>query len=181
MKNYYEILEVNNKASREVIERAYRVLIKKYHPDIFDGEERIYAEKKVRDLNEAYKILSDDFLREQYDAELLKEESYRNQFNNKQNNKYSENKKEKTDFINKLNNINKNEEEKIHKVGTLGSMADLTKEIFKGLSYKKREKKKLQEEDIKAGIITAIIMVILLVVLWIIPFTRGFIRSLIPF
>ena len=61
MKNYYEILEVNNKASREVIERAYRVLIKKYHPDIFDGEERIYAEKKVRDLNEAYKILSDDF------------------------------------------------------------------------------------------------------------------------
>ena len=57
MKKYYEILEVSPKASNEVIERAYRALIKKYHPDLYDGEEKIHAEEKVRDINEAYKIL----------------------------------------------------------------------------------------------------------------------------
>ena len=33
MKNYYEILEVSENASDEIIDRAYRVLAKKYHPD----------------------------------------------------------------------------------------------------------------------------------------------------
>ena len=44
MKNYYEILEVNQKASSEVIEKAYKVLVKKYHPDLYNGEKRrVYA------------------------------------------------------------------------------------------------------------------------------------------
>ena len=34
MKNYYEILEVNENASKEVIDKAYKVLAKKYHPDL---------------------------------------------------------------------------------------------------------------------------------------------------
>lgn len=34
MKNYYEILQVNEKASQEIIEKAYKVLAKKYHPDL---------------------------------------------------------------------------------------------------------------------------------------------------
>ena len=33
VKNYYEILEVDSKASPEVIEKAYKTLVKKYHPD----------------------------------------------------------------------------------------------------------------------------------------------------
>ena len=33
MKNYYDLLEVTPKASKEIIEKAYKVLIKKYHPD----------------------------------------------------------------------------------------------------------------------------------------------------
>ena len=64
MKKYYEILEVNPNASIEIIEKAYKVLARKYHPDLYEGEEKIYAEKKMRDINEAYKILSDEFLRE---------------------------------------------------------------------------------------------------------------------
>ena len=43
MKNYYEILEVNRKASKEIIEKAYRVLAKKYHPDQFLGEKKKFA------------------------------------------------------------------------------------------------------------------------------------------
>ena len=62
MKNYYDLLEVTPKASKEIIEKAYKVLIKKYHPDLYKGEERIYAENKTRDLNEAYRILTSDFL-----------------------------------------------------------------------------------------------------------------------
>ena len=34
MKNYYDILQVNPKASPEIIEKAYHFLAKKYHPDI---------------------------------------------------------------------------------------------------------------------------------------------------
>ena len=34
MKNYYEILEVSQNASPEVIEKAYKALVKKYHPDL---------------------------------------------------------------------------------------------------------------------------------------------------
>ena len=186
MKNYYEILEVNNKASKEVIDRAYRVLIKKYHPDLYVGEEKFFAEKKVRDLNEAYKILSDNFLREQYDAELIKEQFYDNQFNNKNiepSNKYNEKleAKQNVNFENRFNNSDQSNEENIHRIGTIGSLIDLTKEVFKGLSLKGREKKKLQEEDIKAGFITAVIMIVLLIILWFIPFTKGFIRGLFPF
>ena len=50
MKNYYEILEVNKKASKEVIEKAYKVLVKKYHPDLYSGQKKEYAEKKIKEI-----------------------------------------------------------------------------------------------------------------------------------
>ena len=63
MKNYYQILEVDQRASKEVIEKAYRTLVKKYHPDLYSTVQKGQAESKLKDLNEAYDILSDDFLR----------------------------------------------------------------------------------------------------------------------
>ena len=33
-KNYYEILEINKNASKEIMDKAYKTLIKKYHPDL---------------------------------------------------------------------------------------------------------------------------------------------------
>lgn len=74
MKNYYEILEVNKKASKEVIEKAYKVLVKKYHPDRNQIQAQNNSEQKMKEINEAYEILSNDFLREQYNLELEKEE-----------------------------------------------------------------------------------------------------------
>mgnify|MGYP002552872643 FL=1 len=40
VKNYYEILEVDKKASSEVIEKAYRILVKRYHPDLQKSEKQ---------------------------------------------------------------------------------------------------------------------------------------------
>ena len=87
MKNYYEILEVNKKASKEVIEKAYKVLVKKYHPDLYSGQKKNYAEEKIKEINEAYSVLTDEFMKEQYDAELEKQEQedlYK-KYNQKQN------------------------------------------------------------------------------------------------
>ena len=70
MKNYYEILEVNKKASKEVIEKAYKVLVKKYHPDLNAGKSKKYSEEKIKEINEAYSVLTDEFMKEQYDMEL---------------------------------------------------------------------------------------------------------------
>ena len=69
MANYYEVLEVNEKASVEVIDKAYKVLAKKYHPDVYEGDKK-EAEKKMKELNEAYDILSDETRRKNYDSSL---------------------------------------------------------------------------------------------------------------
>lgn len=70
MKNYYEILEVDRKASPEVIDKAYKTLAKKYHPDLQDkNNKNIYAEK-MKEINEAYDVLSNDYKKTTYDEEL---------------------------------------------------------------------------------------------------------------
>ena len=73
MKNYYEILEVDKNASKEVIEKAYRALAKKYHPDLQQGgQQQEYAEK-MKIINQAYDILSDDVKRQEYNQKLENE------------------------------------------------------------------------------------------------------------
>ena len=70
MKNYYEILEVDKKASPEVIEKAYKTLVKKYHPDLQDAENNGKYEEKMKEINEAYSVLSDDFKKSNYDQQV---------------------------------------------------------------------------------------------------------------
>jgi DnaJ-domain-containing protein 1 len=68
--DYYEILEVSPKASVEVIERAYKVLAKKYHPDTAsDNMSSADAEAMMKKVNVAYDILSNPALRAKYDQE----------------------------------------------------------------------------------------------------------------
>ena len=66
MKNYYEILEVSENASDEIIDRAYRVLAKKYHPDTWPSSKSYWAENKFKEITEAYQILSNPALRKKY-------------------------------------------------------------------------------------------------------------------
>ena len=56
MKNYYEILEVDKKASPEVIEKAYKTLVKKYHPDLQNENNHSKYEAKMKEINEPYTI-----------------------------------------------------------------------------------------------------------------------------
>ena len=74
MKNYYEILEVDRNASQEVIEKAYRALAKKYHPDLQQGAMKEQSAEKMKIINEAYDVLSDSAKREQYNEKLKNEE-----------------------------------------------------------------------------------------------------------
>jgi len=61
-KDYYKILGVSKDASKDEIRRAYRELAHQHHPDKKGGDE-----KKFKEINEAYQVLSDDNKRQQYD------------------------------------------------------------------------------------------------------------------
>ena len=64
-RDYYEVLGVEKGADEAAIKKAYRVLAKKYHPDMNPGDAE--AEKKFKEASEAYAILSDPEKRRQYD------------------------------------------------------------------------------------------------------------------
>ena len=66
----YEVLEVSENASAEVIEKAYKVLAKKYHPDLQSEANKKSAENKMKKINEAYDILGNEEKRKEYDRTL---------------------------------------------------------------------------------------------------------------
>ncbi len=65
-KDYYKILGVDKNASADDIKKAYRTLVKKYHPDLHPGDEQ--AAEKFKEINEAHEVLSDDKKRKNYDT-----------------------------------------------------------------------------------------------------------------
>ena len=64
--DYYAILEVTPQASNREIKRAYRRKVKKYHPDL--NQKDLYTERKIREINVAYEVLSNPEERKKYDS-----------------------------------------------------------------------------------------------------------------
>ncbi len=64
----YAILQVHERAIPEVVEKAYRALVRKYHPDVHPPDKRAWAHAKMSELNVAYDVLSDPERRTEYDA-----------------------------------------------------------------------------------------------------------------
>ena len=63
--DYYRILGVARDADKEQLKKAYRTLAMKYHPDRNPGDAE--AERKFKEINEAYEVLKDDQKRAAYD------------------------------------------------------------------------------------------------------------------
>ena len=64
-RDYYEVLGIDRNADDATIKKAYRVLAKKYHPDMNPGDAN--AERKFKEASEAYAVLSDPEKRRKYD------------------------------------------------------------------------------------------------------------------
>jgi len=183
MKNYYEILEVHKNASIEIIERAYKILVKRYHPDLYTGDKKYYAEQKIKEVNEAYRVLSDDFLREQYNGEIERQqmESFTNSYDSdkrmqRQNRTNKQN--ENTEVKNPI--VDSNKEKKVdtkYKVGSIYGIIELCKELYKNRPSKKELKQMTKKDGMAIGL-TIMTILLLGVLLWFIPFTNGWMREL---
>ena len=187
MKNYYEILQVNENASKEIIEKAYKVLAKKYHPDLqTDEKNKKIMEKKLKEINEAYHILSDSFLKEQYDIELEKEkqEKYKKMYG-EQNYSTERGTHYQPSNINqntqnkgpKLQNNQTQQTTKKPQIGTLDSAIELVKELYNDRP-KRQEYKEMTKKDIVAILLTIVVVLAIGLILWAIPFTNGWMREL---
>jgi len=66
-RDYYEILGVGRGATEKEIKTAYRKLARKWHPDLHTSKDKEGAEEKIKQINEAYEVLSDKEKRAKYD------------------------------------------------------------------------------------------------------------------
>lgn len=171
MKNYYQVLEVNENASLEVIEKAYKVLAKKYHPDSWPDSKSYWAEDRFKEITEAYQTLSNTELRKDYDMQI----GINNSYESKYTDLYNENEKLRQE-VNSMKIRNKSKEYKEN------SEKNESNSYFKRYSTTIKnlintEINKPQEErskDLKALLLTIVIVSILIFVFWKVPFLHNF-------
>lgn len=195
MNTLYDVLEVSEKASKEVIEKAYRVLAKRYHPDLQTVDNKKIAEEKMKQINEAYDILSDDIKRKAYDEELeIKREEKRknsstqqiNQTPYKQNMEQGQYENQNSNSYNKVTDMQnrryqermRKEEEKMR----IQMQENLQKEYenayynyLRSLGYKIKEK--WTWEKTKRLLMILLGLGIIITILWFLPPTHNMIMN----
>ncbi len=199
MITYYEILEVSRTASKEIITKAYKVLVRKYHPDLEQDEtKKEEMKQKMVKINEAYEILSDEEKRKKYDekisileeSERLEEERKRS-FQNKrktqsENQNYNRNINinEVVDNSDSVINISENqkkiilqeqllkaeEEIQIHKQNIVNQMYEDYYNTLRRMGYKVVFKRPLKERIVTY--LVFVVVIIMLVLIYNIPFVR---------
>lgn len=164
MKNYYKILEVNENASYEVIEKAYRVLAKKYHPDIQPKDKIYWAENKFKEITEAYEVLSNPESKRIYDIKL----GTNNSIEQKYDDLYSNQQQLKQE----INNMKINKDsQKYYNKSYIKRYTSTIKELIYNETKKPPEER---SKDFKALILTIIIVSILVFIFWKVPFLNNF-------
>ena len=172
MKNYYEILEVDKNASEEIIEKAYKTLAKKYHPDLQNNSNN---QNKMQQINEAYEILSNDFKRREYDEKLQRQSVSVEEYNK----------------IIQENNILKQDLKKVTSTNNISNLNQIDSLQFARRYYSKikrasqqpqrqynRRKFNISFEKIKKLIIYILGLFIIGTILAIIPISRNFFINL---
>lgn len=179
-KNYYDILEISKNASSEIVEKAYKTLVKKYHPDLQEENLKQEYENKLKLINEAYEVLSDEQKRNQYNLELQEKENLNNQNTHQNPEKYiyhdigekvkqarqqaEEQRKYEQEYNTKINNA-------INKAYHDAYIQDLKNRGYK-IKYKKTFKDYLKD------FISIIIFLVILVILWHVPFVKKYLIAL---
>ena len=151
-KNYYEVLEVSSKASPEIIEKAYKTLTRKYHPDLQSKDKKNSSENQFKEIVKAYEVLSDPEKRAEYDE-------------------YQQ-LKQKVDSLENGSDSSKSSEQKNNKIDA-GIYVKTFVESAGNIIYNHTKKSKEERSrDIKALAIALGIMIILIVLFWKIPVLR---------
>ncbi len=190
-KNYYEILEINKNASKEIMDKAYKTLIKKYHPDLQQNNLKEKYEEKIKIINEAYEILSNSQKRAEYDLTLKNPEISQTDYNNL--------KQENTNLKNQINylknNYNKynysktkNIQNNNHEANNPQDYKDAINEAIRNAYYDAyinnlkaqgcKIKYKKTIKDYLSIFLTIIIFIILFVIFWNIPPIKNYFISL---
>ena len=173
MKNYYEILEVDKNASEEVIEKAYKTLAKKNHPDLQNNSN---CQDKMRQINEAYEILSNDFKRREYDEKIKRQSVSIEEYNRI----IQENNRLKKDLKRVANQREMSQnQERLEEMSIMQRYYEQIKKATKQPQMRyERKKTKISLEKIKKIVIYIAILIVIGLVLAIVPFTRKFFINL---
>ena len=178
-KNYYQILEVDVNASFEVIEKAYKTLVKKYHPDLQENSLKNDSEAKLKLINEAYEVLSNEEKRKNYDLALQQEEIEKEKIKEEEIYKNFSN-SSLTNNIEKENNNNSNN----NNINYINQIEQARKQAYydayiqdlKNRGYKIRYKKTWK--DYLKNIIAFFLTILVLSLLFQVPFIKNFLVSI---
>ena len=185
--NYYDILEVSKNASPEIIEKAYKTLVKKYHPDLQTNEkDKLKAEEKMKQINDAYSVLSDEQKRKEYNQKLEQERELKRRqeeqeiINNVAKN-YSETQrmKQNNNIVNNNSNVQNNTNYYKGNTQRNNQKAYTEKDYIRDYNRKlKKFRMQLIGRNVKENLKALAIMTLIILIIWFFPPTHKLIINL---